>query len=551
MTTLTTRAAERPATALGNGTALAGTGSLIRFALRRDRIRIPVWLAALTMGTIATANSFVDLYGTEAARDNVAQSMSTPAGLAMTGPREYLTDYNFGSMMGHQMLGFMAVMVGLMSVLLLVRHTRAEEESGRAELVRAGIVGRHAQLAAALAVVTGANAALAGLLTLGLGGLGMDGITWDGSALYGAGHAVVGIVFAGVAAVTVQVTEHSRGASGMAFAGIALAYVLRAAGDIGDSLVSWLSPIGWAQATYVYVDDRWWPLAIAVVAAGALTATAFRLSTQRDLGAGLRQPRAGAAVASSALSRPLGFALRLHRGMLIGFVAALFLLGVMYGSVLDQVETMIANVEVIQDVLAELGGTSIVQSFASVIMVVLSIISSVYVVLAVSRMRSEESAGRAEPVLATALSRTRWMASHLAVALLGGAVVLLAAGLGLGAAGAIAIGDASFVATAVSAALAYTPALWVTTGVAAALFGWLPRATAAAWIVVVYAFVVGYVGQLLQFPSWLNNLSPFSHVPQMPAAEFTATPIVVLTVIAAGLLALGAVGFRSRDVEMT
>ncbi len=101
----------------------------------------------------------------------------------------------------------------------------------------------------------------------------------------------------------------------------------------------------------------------------------------------------------------------------------------------------------------------------------------------------------------------------------------------------------------VGAALAYAPALWVTVGVAAVLFGWFPRASAAAWIVPVYAFVVGYLGQILQFPGWMNNLSPFGHVPRLPAADLDWTPLLVLTLVAAGLVWLGLAGLRRRDLE--
>lgn len=537
-------------TAQETGSALDGTSTLVRFILRRDRIRIPVWVGALGLGSIATANSFSELYATPASRAASAQTMNTPAGLAMTGPKEYLTDYNFGAMMGHQMLGFMGIMVGLMSVLLLVRHTRAEEEAGRAELVRAGIVGRHAHMASALIVVGAANVALALLLTVGLGSLGYQGITWGGSLLYGAAHAAMGVVFAGVAAVTVQISQHSRGASGTAMAVIGAAYVLRATGDIGDGTLSWLSPIGWAQATYVYVDDRWWPLLPAVAAAAALIAVALNLSTKRDVGLGLRSPKPGAAGASNVLTKPLGFALRLHRGMLIGFMVGLFLFGVMYGSIFDQVEKMLDSLPAeMRDAIAGIGGQTIVESFASMILVILAIISSIYVVIAVSRLRVEENAGRAEPVLATALSRAQWTASHLSVALIGGAAVMASAGLGLGLAGAASTGDAVLLPKLLGAALAYLPALWVTAGIATVLFGWLPRATLLAWAVVVYAFVVGYLGQILQFPGWMNNLSPFGHVPQLPAAEFSATPIVILTALAAALVSAGIAGFRQRDLE--
>ena len=238
------------------GGSLAGVGTLIRFGLRQDRIRIPVWLLALFVGTVSTANSLTTLYPTAADLVSAAATADSPANLAMSGPRHYLDDYNLGSMLTHQMLGFTAVMVGLMSVLIVTRHTRAEEETGRAELVRSTVVGRHAHLAAALAVAVAANLALALLLAAGLTGLGIDGIDARGSLLYGLAHAAAGIAFAGVAAVTVQITAHSRGASGMALAVIGAAYVLRASGDVGSEALSWLSPIGWLQRTYVYVDDR-------------------------------------------------------------------------------------------------------------------------------------------------------------------------------------------------------------------------------------------------------------------------------------------------------
>ncbi|MDI3384656.1 ABC transporter permease [Streptomyces sp. B-S-A8] len=551
MSTVTTAAkSPAPARTVTGGNALAGTRTLIRFALRRDRVRLPVWLLALTIGTIATAGNFQTLYASTEQRASVVRTMDSPAGLAMTGPRHYLTDYNFGSMMGHQMLGFMAVMVGLMSVLIIARHTRAEEETGRAELVRSTVVGRHAHLAAALTVAVLANLVLALLLAFGLGGAGIEGVDTGGSLLYGFSHAAIGIVFAAVAAVTVQFTAHARSASGMALAVIGLAYVLRASGDAGgDGTVSWLSPIGWVQRTYVYVDDRWWPLllclALAVVCGGA----AFALSTRRDVGAGLRTERLGRPHASDALTRPFGFALRLHRGMLFGFGAGLFLMGAMYGSILGDAEDMLKNIDQIQEALQRVGGASIAESFASMVMIVLSVVASVYVVMAALRPRAEETAGRAEPLLATGLSRNRWVGSHLAVAMLGGTLLLVLAGLGIGIAGAASTGDGGLVLKLTGGAIAYAPALWVTVGVAVALFGWFPRASTVAWIVPVYAFVVGYLGELLQFPSWMANLSPFGHVPQLPAADMSWPPLLILTALAVALTLLGLAGFRRRDLE--
>ncbi|MFD0040808.1 ABC transporter permease, partial [Streptomyces anulatus] len=182
-------------------------------------------------------------------------------------------------------------------------------------------------------------------------------------------------------------------------------------------------------------------------------------------------------------------------------------------------------------------------------MVVVAVVAAVYVVMAALRPRAEESAGRAEPLLATGLSRNRWLGSHVAVALAGGTVLLVLAGLGFGLAGAASAGDGGLVLDLVGAAVAYAPALWVTVGVAVLLFGWFPRAGAVAWTVPVYAFLVGYLGPILQLPDWMKNLSPFGHVPQLPAAGMNWTPLLALTAVAAGLILLGLMGFRRRDLE--
>ncbi len=235
--------------------------------------------------------------------------------------------------------------------------------------------------------------------------------------------------------------------------------------------------------------------------------------------------------------------------MAAGFGAGLFLMGAMYGSILGQAEDMLKDIDQLQEALRRLGGATMAESFASMVMIVLAVVAAVYVVMAALRPRAEETAGRAEPLLATGLSRDRWAGGHLAVAAGCGTLVMLLAGLGFGIAGAASTGDAALLPELVGAALAHAPALWVTAGVAAVLFGWLPRASAAAWLVPVYAFVVGYLGQILRFPDWMTGLSPFGHVPRLPAAGMEWTPLLVMTVLAAGLGRLGLAGFRRRDLD--
>lgn len=548
-TTTAPRSMQQPAPLPAAG-ALAGTGALLRFALRRDRIRIPVWLIAIGLGTVLSAQALAELYGTDVQRQTVVDMVNTPAGLAFTGPAEYFLDYSIGAMVSHQVLGFMAIFVAIMSILMVVRHTRAEEEAGRAELLRAARVGRHAHLAAALTLTAIVNAALGLLVALGLVSLGADVLPWAGSLLYGAAHTAVGLTFACVAAVTVQITGYSKGASGMAIALVGGAYLVRAAGDSAGSVLSWASPIGWAQQTLPYLDNRWWPLGLNLAIAAAAAILGFALSVRRDLGAGLRAARRGRPTASGLLRTPWGFALRLHRGMLIGFGVAMLAAGIAYGPFLGDAEETFQDVPAIREAVAQIGGATFVDSFITMVMTVLAMLAAVYTVSATLRERSEEGSGRAEPVLATWQSRNRWLRSHLMIALVGGPAMILLAGMALAATGAPTLeGGGNLVGPTVGAAAVYIPALWVMAGATVALVGWFPRAAGLAWVPVAYAGVVGYLGPILQLPDWSDSLSPFGHTPRLPVDDISWTPLLVMTLLAAALITVGMSGFRRRDLE--
>ncbi|AEF41987.1 ABC transporter permease [Hoyosella subflava] len=529
---------------------LAGTWTMVRLILRRDRIRLPIWIGALTLLTVGSLQSFRDTYPTAEDRATVAQLADLPAMVGMVGRNYQPADYNFGIMVGHQMTVMTALVFGLMSILLLVRHTRAEEEAGRAELIRSSVVGRHSTLAAALIVIVSANLATGVLTALGLASSGLEGVTTDGSFLYGLSLAAAGIVFAGVTAITVQITEYGRGAAGMALAVLGGAYALRAAGDIGENFLRWLSPLFWGQASRPFAEDqRWWPLLLAILVAAVLIGAGFRLSTMRDVGAGLRPPKMGSPVASPALTSPIGLALRLHRASVIAWTVGLAVFGLTYGMLINGVEDMLEQLSALGDVLPDIPGATLVDSWVAMLITFLSIVASVQAVMAVNRLRSEENSGRAEPVLATGVSRQRWMGSHLWVAFVSSAIVVMAAGFGLGGAGALALGDWDFLVRMLGAAAAHIPAVWVAVGLAAALFGLAPRLQGLGWFIPVYGILVVYMGAILGFPDWMYDYSPFGHIPDMPAVGFEWTPTLVLLAIAAALTAAGVAGFKRRDLE--
>jgi ABC-2 type transport system permease protein len=522
---------------------LQSTGKLVRLILRRDRIRIPIWIAGIAGLAASTALGVDSLYQNRQQLVEAAAIVQGNAALiAFNGPARAID--TVGGRVVFELGAFTFVVFALMSMFLVGRQTRAEEESGRTELVRSTVVGRHAQTTAALIVVFAVNVILGGIVAATL--ISLD-LSATGSVALGASLAAVGFVFATLTVVVAQMTAHTRTVYGIASALIGLAYVLRAAGDVGDGTLSWLSPIGWGQATRPFAGEQWWPLLLPLGAAVLQIVVAFALTNRRDMGAGLVPPRPGPARASGALLSPLGLAVRLQRGVLVGWTAGLFLGGLSYGSIAGDVEDLVADNEQMREMVARAGG-DLVDSFFATALLVLALIATGYAIQATLRLRTEESAGRAEPLLAGAISRWRWAASHLAVALVGSAVVVVAGGLGMGLASAVSLSDPGEILSLAGASLAYIPAVWVLVGVAFALFGVWPRAALVPWGALAVAFTVGFFGPLLDLPAWLVDASPFSHVPQVPVAEVTAGSLTALIAIAVGLGAVGLIGWRRRDV---
>jgi ABC-2 type transport system permease protein len=560
VTARTGQAGDRPPLAAPTlATELTGTQRLVRLALRRDRVLLPVWIAGLVALLVLTVVSIVGLYQTEADRVQYATVAATNAvARAVDGP---MSGTSLGAVVMTEIFGFLAVLVGIMSVQAVVRHTRLEEETGRAELVGSAIVGRHARLVAALLVVLLANLSIAGAttVTLVLADLPLTGSLLAGLALGG-----VGLTFAGIAAITAQVSETSRGANGLGGLTVGVAFLLRAVGDalgavdgtgvrVVSAWPSWLSPIGWGQQLRPFGGDHAWLLVLYVVAVVALVATAFMLTGHRDVGAGMRPVRPGPAVASQALTSSAGLAWRLQRGPLAAWGSGLLVAAAAFGAISDEVDALLETSDELVALLGEMGVTDVLLDlYAAFMMALLALVVGAYLTQAVLRVRAEEVAGRAEPVLATAVGRTRYLASHLLWGVLGATAILLLVGLVAGTVGGLVTGEwGTRFGDWVLAAVVSLPAILVLGAVTVAAIGWLPRfAVPLAWTVVVLSLVVGQFGALFDLPAWVLNLSPFTHVPAVPAEPLRWAPLLVLTAVAVAIGVVGVAGWRRRDLEV-
>jgi polyether ionophore transport system permease protein len=524
--------------------ALLGAGELVKLALRRDRIMIPVWVYALTATAASTAYSFAHLYDTPQSRLEFAAGVASNAStLAMYGPIH--DPSTVGGLTAWRLVAIGATLVGVMNVLVVMRHTRGDEEAGRLELISAGVVGRQAALAAGVIVAAIASVAVGLGAAVGLIAVGMPAA---GSVAFGLAWCTTGLFFATVGAVAAQLSESARTANGIGMGVVAVAYLIRATADVGPSWLSWASPIGWAQQLRPFAGERWWVLAVAVAASVLVVWGGFVLAGRRDLGAGLLPPRPGPARGD--LRGPVALAWRLHRGTLLAWTVGFAVYGVAIGGLADGVTAIVGTSDSTRRILTEMGGEKgLVDAFLAAAMGILGLVVAGYAVQAVLRLRVEETALRAEPVLATRIGRIRWAWSHVLFAVAGSIAILTAAGLGAGLAHGLRSHDvARQLRQVLGAALVQVPATWVLAGVTLALFGLAPRFTAVAWGVLGAWLLLGQLGPVLKLSQWAMDLSPFTHVPKLPGSALSPAPLVGLTVVAALAAAAGLGGFRHRDI---
>lgn len=529
----------------------AGTGALLRLALRRDRAMLPLWVAIFVLTVVSSAEATADLYPDVAGRAQAAEAInSVPSFVALYG--RIWDPSSLGALSILKMNGIMAALIAVLAVVLVVRHTRAEEESGRLESIAAARVGRRAVLTSALLTVLIAMGAI-GLLTA-VGQIAV-GLPIAGSWVFGLSLALVGMSFALVAAVSAQVFQSSRSAISFALVVLGVAYVLRGIGDVwgdssGPAWPSWLSPVGWGQQARPYAGDRWWVLVLPVVWCLALLVLAYALSSHRDLGAGLLPERRGRAQAHRSLSGPLGLALRLDGFAMTGWLIAFVLLGGLLGNVGSSLGDLL-NSEQAREFIQRLGGTTVfTDAYISAEFRIMAFVTASFGIAMVLRLRIDEVEGRTDQVLAGAVSRPRALSGQLLVALGGTALLSVVLGVFTALASGLATDDFSRFWPIIGGALVELPAVWVMVGAAALLYALSPQWSLGAWVLLVGALLVEEVGALLELPQWMRDVSPFAHAPRLPGADMQWLPVLVLLGIAAVLLVAAVARFRARDVRV-
>ncbi|HHU18632.1 MAG TPA: hypothetical protein GXZ70_10570 [Clostridiales bacterium] len=528
------------------GTYFIGTGKLLKLYLRRDRIILPIWIL-LPMILIAGQISFV-----KAMPDwqvFITELSESPLTAAYLGP---IVPLNMeGAILWRGMLqASLAVMIG--AAFTMIRHTRTEEASGRNELIFGRPVGRYANLTAAM-ILSCVGSLLAGLLTAAA--LMSNGFAGSGSLMAGLTLAASGCIFAGIGGLCAQIFEHSGNARGVIFGVYGLTMVAMVLNNMGGGSTgwAWFVPESWFRITVPFGGNYAWPLLVFIVLSAIPMMLSYMLLIRRDMGAGLIAQKEGSANASPRFNSPLALAWRQHKGSILAWAIGMAFLGGIMGvttpNISEALSSTLAQMNEWGIAMAKLGNQ---EAFIATLIYILGLMAglSVFAITTVQSLRKEEKEHYVEMILSRPVSRSKWMGSYLAVAFLGSALILLALGLASGLGWRIAAGEFSHLPRVLGMSLSKIPPVWTFIGIAALLYGWLPRiASVINWLILgVFIFIemlweVGIVGwSALQW-------TPFAYAHySIPINELSIMPLIVLTIIAAALTWLGVIGFKRRSI---
>ena len=444
--------------------------------------------------------------------------------------------------------GTLAIVAAVSGVLAAVRALRAEEDTGRMELVLGSPVGRGTAYLSAMTAI-GAGALI--LWAAEFAGFVLGGLPAGGAAYLALASVSVVPVFVGVGAVVSQLAPTRRVALEVGTAVVVLSLLLRVVGDTSTQAawLRWATPLGWAEELRPFADPRPLVLLLPLAASTLLIVIAARIGAGRDIGTGVLPARDSAPPRLGLLSSTTAQALRSERGSLMAWAGGV---GV-FAFILGMVSTSVNSAGIsksIQEEIARVGVGSILTpaGYLSFVFIFFILAVSLFACAQVGAARAEESDEQLETLLALPVGRSRWLGGRLLLAAGGSIMLALAAGL-LTWGGAVSQGLDISLWRMLEAGANCVPVALLFLGIAALAYALVPRASAGiAYGLVTVAFLWNLLGSLLGVPKWLVEATPFAHVGLVPAEPFRTGAALIMLAIGVAAAAAAIAVFRRRDL---
>lgn len=519
-------------------------------ALTLRQVRRPALIVAVLAGGMSAlvASTYRSTVGSEAQVAALAALAENPAIRTLFGVSAALDDA--GGFTVWRTGTVLAVLLGMWGLLAATRLTRGEEDSGRLDLLLAGRVTRGRLAGLQLTLLTAAMGLVGAAIAAALTAAGTDA---DSAMLHGVGMALLGTVFVGVGGLAAQVFAGRAAATGAAAAVLGAGLLARMVGDGVDSLgwLRWLTPFGQVELTGPYHADRWWPVLLLAVEAGALLAVVPAAAAGRDVRGGWLPSPGGRPARTALLGSVAGFAvrrmLRPLAGWCVGAVAYYLLIGLVARSL---TQFLTANPE-FAELAAQAGvaGLGTVEGYAATLFALLAVPVGVFTAVRIAAFAADERDRRLTLLLSGPVTHRSAACAEVAAAV--GGAVLLTAVCGLATwAGTTVVGADLSLGDALAGTANVLPVVALCMGAAVLALGVAP--SAVAWIGAFPAtggFLLRVIADSIGAPGWVARMSPFAHLAPVPQVAPDWPGAVGMTLLAGVLFVLGLHAYARRDVQ--
>jgi len=523
---------------------------LLGFTLRRDRFMLPAWMIGVVLFSAGFTPFFESMMGTKQEAQVMFETMKSPAMVAMCG-KVYGTEPTIGLMTSIFMLVWSAVLIGVMNIFLVARHTRKDEEDGRLEVIKSLPVGKSANLLSITKTAFIANLLIAVMIGGFLVACNIKTVDAAGSFVYGASIGVFGLFMAAMTALIAQLSSTSKGTIGLSMFLLGILYLMRAAGDLHSETLARISPLGMVQRTESFINNYVWPLLVVLGLSIIVFIISFALNYSRDFGQGLVPARGGRAHAGKMLGGEFGLALRLCRGVLIAWATSIFVLSAAYGSVFGDLQNFYKTNDLFKMMMGTPGikEKDMIDPIVSMLTIIMAIIVTIAVVAILFKIKGEENSSRLEQVYSKSVSRVSNFLSYIIISSVGAAVMLFLVGFGMWVTSQSVMKNPVSLIFMTKCAMCHLPAVLAIIGFGALLIGLIPKLTMVVYAYIGYSFLAVYMGALIKMPDWAIHISPFGIIPRYPEDDYTFWPAFGLSLAFVVLSIAGLICYRRRNID--
>ncbi|KAL3948364.1 ABC transporter permease [Lactobacillus hilgardii] len=535
-----------------NMTQYAQTIALLKANIKRDWLKMTIWLVVLAGMFVAVAAKFEGIYGTPKQISTIAETLKSQAMVSLFGPMT-TAHLNTAIIFASEMMVFWGIFMVIFNFSLSVGATRGQEESGLTEMVLGGHpVGRLAPLAAAGLELVIANCAFVIVTGAGMMVANMPGSDGNANWLFAVTLGAVGLSFGLISLIFAQLVADSHNVAIYNYAFFGITYLVRMMTDVSNSDYTWFSPFGWIEKTDIYTKNNWLPAGLLLMLGVVGFAVAVILNGNRDIDTGIIQVRGGKR--TSRFLRGSGTLLFWNQKAIILFwIVGMAVLGASYGSVFNSISKIVNDSPVVRQVLGQSGVQHLEQnqllSFVGILGVIFSVLAVVGGAMVINHLYTEERRGYLQMINTKPESRSKLLATYMIYGFVLSVIILFVALMATMGAGNSVLKHPLAFKYFWRLFIAMLPTLALFTGILVALIGIKPKWRAVVWIALGGSFVISYFGRLIDLPAWAMKLSPFYWFRKVPLAHINVAPVTWMLGIAFVMIVIGFIGYNHRDIE--